>query len=110
MSPSALATALAQKRVLLCVGSGGVGKTTSAAALALAAAESGRSAVVCTIDPARRLANALGLRELGNTEQAVPEENFRRAGLAMRAPLFAMMLDMKQTWDAFLEGSLPPEQ
>ena len=59
-------------RVVVCCGSGGVGKTTTAAAVALRAAEYGRTDVVLTIDPARRLAQALGLEDLGNTPQRVP--------------------------------------
>ena len=64
MSTTALASALAGKRVLICVGSGGVGKTTAAASLALRAAVDGRTSLVCTIDPAKRLANSLGLTGL----------------------------------------------
>ncbi|MFD7652676.1 ArsA family ATPase [Actinosynnema sp. NPDC059797] len=78
-------------RVLVCCGSGGVGKTTTAAALAVRAAERGRRAVVLTIDPARRLAQSLGLRELDN--------NPRRVEGAFRGELHAMMLDMRRTFD-----------
>jgi len=87
------------RRVAVCVGAGGVGKTTVAAALALHRARLGGKALVCTIDPARRLANALGLRSLGNVESRVPEEAFREAGVRARGQLFAMMLDVKRTWD-----------
>ncbi|GAA2358879.1 ArsA family ATPase [Saccharopolyspora halophila] len=83
-----------ETRVIVCCGSGGVGKTTTAAALAVRAAERGRKAVVLTIDPARRLAQALGLRELGNTPKRVEPEGFEPAG-----ELNAMMLDMRRTFD-----------
>lgn len=83
-------------RIVVCCGSGGVGKTTTAAALALRAAEQGRRVVVLTIDPARRLAQSLGLTELDNVPRLV-------TGLALDAvpggSLDAMMLDMKRTFD-----------
>ena len=69
------------RRIVVCVGSGGVGKTTVAAAIALDRALAGGRALVCTIDPARRLANALGLSSLGNVESRVPEHKFADAGL-----------------------------
>ena len=72
-----LADILAAKRILVCVGSGGVGKTTSAAALALEAALRGRRTLVLTIDPAKRLANSLGLEALGHEIQEVPAERLR---------------------------------
>ncbi|OLF07721.1 ATPase [Actinophytocola xinjiangensis] len=81
-------------RVIVCCGSGGVGKTTTAAAIGLRAAERGRKTVVLTIDPARRLAQALGLRELSNTPREVEVEGFEPAG-----QLSAMMLDMRRTFD-----------
>src|SRR5206468_6209881 len=77
-------------RILVCCGSGGVGKTTTAAALALRAAERGRRTVVLTIDPARRLAQALGMEALGNEPGRVA---------AARGDLHAMMLDMRRTFD-----------
>jgi anion-transporting ArsA/GET3 family ATPase len=64
---------LGGRRIAVCVGPGGVGKTTVAAAIALARALEGARVLVCTIDPARRLANALGLSALGNVESRVPE-------------------------------------
>jgi anion-transporting ArsA/GET3 family ATPase len=85
--------------VLVCVGAGGVGKTTVAAAIGLQRALEGGRVLVCTIDPARRLANALGLASLGNVETRVPEHAFAEAGLAPRGELHAMMLDVKRTWD-----------
>ena len=80
-------------RVVVCCGAGGVGKTTTAAAMALRAAEYGRTVVVLTIDPAKRLAQALGINELGNSPQRVP--------LSSEVPgeLYAMMLDMRRTFD-----------
>ncbi|HZE14423.1 MAG TPA: ArsA family ATPase, partial [Mycobacterium sp.] len=80
-------------RVVVCCGAGGVGKTTIAAAMALRAAEYGRTVVVLTIDPAKRLAQALGINDLGNSPQRVP--------LAPEVPgqLYAMMLDMRRTFD-----------
>ncbi len=81
-------------RIIVCCGSGGVGKTTTAAALGVRAAESGRRAVVLTIDPARRLAQSLGLSELDNTPTAIPGIDEASGG-----SLDAMMLDMKRTFD-----------
>lgn len=89
------------KRILVCVGSGGVGKTTTAATLALMAARRGLRTLVLTIDPARRLANSLGLDELGHTVQQVPPE-LVHAGVAAppaRGELHAMMLDQKAAFD-----------
>jgi anion-transporting ArsA/GET3 family ATPase len=80
--------------ILVCTGSGGVGKTTTAAALALRAAERGRRTVVLTIDPARRLAQSMGLSELDNTPRRVAGADTSRGG-----SLDAMMLDMKRTFD-----------
>ncbi len=101
----ALEALLREKRMLVCVGSGGVGKTTVAAALGLAAARRGRRTVVCTIDPARRLADSLGIGELGNEVREVPPARLR-AGGAEPAPggaLYAMMLDVKRTFDRLIE-------
>ncbi|MHB1615048.1 MAG: ArsA family ATPase [Actinomycetes bacterium] len=81
-------------RIVVCCGSGGVGKTTTAAAAALRAAERGRRVVVLTIDPARRLAQSMGLEHLDNTPRQVPRVD-RSAG----GDLHAMMLDMKRTFD-----------
>lgn len=88
-----LSELIAQRRVLVCCGAGGVGKTTVAAGLGVAAAAAGRRAVVVTIDPARRLADAIGIPELGNQ----PTEVFRPAGAD--GVLAAMMLDTKATFD-----------
>lgn len=95
-----LSDILAIKRIVICVGSGGVGKTTTAAAIAMAAACSGRRTLVITIDPAKRLANSLGLHQLGHEIQQVADELLDVA--APRQPggeLWAMMLDQKQAFD-----------
>ena len=110
MSATSLGQALATKRVLVCVGSGGVGKTTVAATLALRAAVDGRSSLVCTIDPAKRLANSLGLGALGNAESQVPATVLEGVGVKPKAALHAMMLDMKQTWDELITRFAPPDQ
>ncbi len=94
-----LADILLQKRVVVCVGSGGVGKTTTAAALALSAALQGRRVLCLTIDPAKRLANSLGLTAMTTEEQLVPSELFTAQGLTMAGSLSAMMLDTKKTFD-----------
>jgi anion-transporting ArsA/GET3 family ATPase len=107
MAGTSLSQSLASRRVLVCVGAGGVGKTSVAAALGLARAMDGGKVLVCTIDPARRLANALGLAALGNAETRVPEEAFAAAGLRPRGQLFAMMLDVKRTWDDLVTRHAP---
>lgn len=94
-------------RVMVCCGAGGVGKTTTAAALALRAAERGRSVVVLTIDPARRLAQSLGLRELTNNPRLVaPTGQIETAG----GRLHAMMLDMRRTFDEMVQAHASPER
>jgi anion-transporting ArsA/GET3 family ATPase len=90
-------------RVIVCCGSGGVGKTTTAAALGLRAADRGRNVVVLTIDPARRLAQSLGLTELDNDPRPVD-------GVAGQGSLAAMMLDMKRTFDEFVESNADRER
>lgn len=90
------------QRLLVCVGSGGVGKTTTAAAVGLWAALQGRRVLVLTIDPARRLANSLGLNEIGNTEVRIPLERLMPEGWSASEPtgeLWAMMLDPRSTLD-----------
>ena len=91
-------------RVVVCCGAGGVGKTTTAASMALRAAEYGRTVVVLTIDPARRLAQALGIDDLGNHPQRVP--------LPAEVPgqLHAMMLDMRRTFDEMVTQYSGPER
>jgi anion-transporting ArsA/GET3 family ATPase len=102
-----LREALRSRRIVVCVGAGGVGKTTVAAAIALDRAARGGRALVCTIDPARRLANALGLSALGNVESRVPDQAFAEAGVRRRGELFAMMLDVKRTWDDLVTRHAP---
>src|SRR5271156_5834869 len=91
-------------RVVVCCGAGGVGKTTTAAAMALRAAEYGRTVVVLTIDPARRLAQALGIDDLGNTPQRVP------LAPEVTGELHAMMLDMRRTFDEMVVEYSGPER
>src|SRR3954469_5314119 len=88
--------------MVICAGSGGVGKTTTAAAVALGLAERGRRVSVVTIDPGRRLANALGLQELDNEP--------RRVEVEVEGELWAMMLDAKRTFDELIEHLAPAER
>jgi len=97
-----VADLLEGKRICVCGGSGGVGKTTTSAAIALGMAARGLKVAVVTIDPARRLANALGLDELENTPRRVEPERFG-GQLEMRGELWAMMLDPKRTFDELIE-------
>lgn len=92
-------------RIIVCCGSGGVGKTTTSAALALRAAERGRRVVVLTIDPARRLAQAMGIEELDNTPRPVAGVDDAAGGR-----LDAMMLDMKSTFDEVVLSQATPEK
>ncbi len=92
--------------IIVCCGSGGVGKTTSSAALALRAAERGRKVVVLTIDPARRLAQSMGVVELGNVPTAV--SGLSAEGKARGGSLDAMMLDMKRTFDEVVQSQASP--
>ena len=95
--------ALLRPRIAICVGTGGVGKTTVAAALALEAARRGRRTLVLTIDPARRLADALGVRALGNQPEALPRDALTALGVPAQGSLSALMLDMKRTFDDLVE-------
>jgi anion-transporting ArsA/GET3 family ATPase len=95
-----LAELIAERGIVLCCGTGGVGKTTTAAVTALAAARQGRNAVVVTIDPAKRLADTLGLAELGNTAREIPRERWDVDGTAEPGGrLSALMLDTRATFD-----------
>jgi anion-transporting ArsA/GET3 family ATPase len=99
---------LAAKEIVICCGSGGVGKTTAAAAAAaMAAAHLGGKVLVITVDPARRLANALGLEQFGNVESRVPSELFAAAGVEPRGELWAAMLDTKLSWDELVRSHAP---
>src|SRR5438270_6682357 len=101
---------LTAKEIAICCGSGGVGKTTTAAAAgAMAAANHGGRVLVLTVDPAKRLANALGLRGFGNIEKRVPNEAFKAAGIEPRGQLWAAMLDTKQSWDDLVLRHAPDE-
>jgi len=102
-----LASLLDDHRIVVCVGSGGVGKTTIAAALALAGAQRGRRAMVLTIDPARRLAQSLGLENLSARGEEIPEEVLRAASVSLSGSLSAGMLDQKSAWDEFITRHAP---
>jgi anion-transporting ArsA/GET3 family ATPase len=93
---------LERKEVCICAGSGGVGKTTTSAAIALGMAARGSKVAVLTIDPARRLASSLGLADLGNEE--------RRVDAPVDGELWAMMLDAKRTFDELIEWHAPDER
>jgi anion-transporting ArsA/GET3 family ATPase len=99
----------AARRLLVCIGSGGVGKTTLAAAIGLREAQAGRKVLVCTIDPAKRLANSLGLQAFDQRETEV-----QLAGLpstpAAPGRLFAMMLDLRRSWDQLIERTASSPQ
>jgi anion-transporting ArsA/GET3 family ATPase len=109
-------------RIIVCCGSGGVGKTTTAAALGLRAAERGRHVVVLTVDPARRLAQSMGLDSLDNTPRPVPldgpglADGFSGNGASGASgdgdggSLHAMMLDMKRTFDEIVEAHSDPDR
>jgi anion-transporting ArsA/GET3 family ATPase len=105
-----LADVLDSHRVVVTVGSGGVGKTTTAAAMAVHAAMEGRKVLCLTIDPARRLANSLGLDEMTTSEQDVPRALFQRYGLECKGALSAMMLDTKRTFDGLVEKYASDEE
>ena len=104
-----LATRLTGKRVCICAGSGGVGKTTTAAAIAAGLAARGQRVAVVTIDPARRLASSLGLTALGNEPRRVEQHHFAAHGLELRGELWAMTLDAKRTFDELIELLAPDE-
>ncbi|MEN0066048.1 MAG: ArsA-related P-loop ATPase [Myxococcota bacterium] len=97
---------LERTRLVVCVGAGGVGKTTTAATIGLAGALRGRKAMVLTIDPARRLANSLGLSTIGNVGTKV---DLQALGLDAEGELWAMMLDSRGTFDALIAKFAPDE-
>jgi anion-transporting ArsA/GET3 family ATPase len=102
---------VAAKEIVISCGSGGVGKTTTAAAIgAMAALHLGGKVLVVTVDPARRLANALGLEAFGNVETQVPVEAFEAGGVEPRGELWAAMLDTKQSWDDLVRRHAPNAQ
>ena len=94
-----LAQLIADKRVIVCVGAGGVGKTTLSATIGVAAARLGRRTLVLTVDPARRLASALGLAQFDENVQQISIADFHAQGCDVLAPLDASMLDVKRTFD-----------
>jgi anion-transporting ArsA/GET3 family ATPase len=99
---------LAAREIAITCGPGGVGKTTTAAATAaMAAAYQPGRVLVLTVDPARRLADALGVQGLGNAERRIPDELFREAGVTPRGELWAAMLDTKESWDALIRRHAP---
>ncbi len=106
-----LESLLATKEIVVFCGSGGVGKTSVAAAAGVAAATRlGGKVLVLTIDPARRLASALGLEGFGNVEKQVPVEAFKAAGLEPRGELWAAQLDTKRSWDELVLRHAPDEE
>jgi anion-transporting ArsA/GET3 family ATPase len=99
---------LSGKRVLVCVGAGGVGKTTTSAALALGLAMRGQKVAVVTIDPAKRLASALGLQELSGEPRQVAVDS--KSAVKIEGELWAMMLDVKRTFDEIVTRLAASEQ
>ncbi|MGI8594187.1 MAG: ArsA family ATPase [Solirubrobacteraceae bacterium] len=97
------------KRVCICGGSGGVGKTTTAAAIAMGMAAQGGKVAVVTIDPAKRLAASLGLEELDNDPRLVDPAVFTERGMEFKGELWAMMLDSKRTFDELIARLAPSE-
>ena len=93
--------------ICICAGSGGVGKTTTSAALAAGLAARGQKVCVLTIDPAKRLADSLGLEELGNTPKQVDPKLFEPCGVELKGELWAMMLDAKATFDELVRKHAP---
>jgi anion-transporting ArsA/GET3 family ATPase len=102
-----IADVLADRRICICGGSGGVGKTTTSAAIAMGMAARGLKVAVVTIDPAKRLAQSLGLEDLGNEPRRVDPALFADAGVEMEGELWAMMLDAKRTFDEVIERLAP---
>lgn len=108
---ASIAELLEGKRVCICAGSGGVGKTTTSAAIAAGMAARGNRVAVLTIDPAKRLADSLGLPELGNTERQVDPALFDEAGIDIGdGELWAMMLDPKATFDEVVRKHASDEE
>jgi anion-transporting ArsA/GET3 family ATPase len=107
---SALDELVAHKKVIVCAGSGGVGKTTTSAAIGMHAAVHGKKTAVLTIDPARRLASSLGLKELTNDPTKVSPRKFAAAGMEPKGELWAMMLDTKTTFDSVVMQYAPSRE
>jgi anion-transporting ArsA/GET3 family ATPase len=106
----ALDDTLDGKGICICAGSGGVGKTTTSAAIASGMAAQGLKVCVLTIDPAKRLADSLGLKELGNEATQVDPKLFKAQGIEMKGELWAMMLDAKATFDDLVARQAPDEE
>ncbi len=106
----AIGDILAGKGICICGGSGGVGKTTTSAAIATGMAAGGLKVCVLTIDPAKRLADSLGLKELGNEARRVDPKLFESQGIEMKGELWAMMLDAKATFDELVARQAPDEE
>ena len=98
------------KEICICAGSGGVGKTTTSAAIATGMAAEGKKVCVLTIDPAKRLADSLGLEQLGNEARRVEPALLERQGIEARGELWAMMLDAKATFDELVRRHAPDEE
>jgi anion-transporting ArsA/GET3 family ATPase len=110
-APESLRELLLTKRVVIAVGAGGVGKTTTAAALSVAAAQRGRRVLCLTIDPAKRLAQSLGLERMTSEAVQIDPARFAAVGAPLRASLTIMMLDTKRTFDDLVEKySSTPEK
>ncbi|HEV7398800.1 MAG TPA: ArsA-related P-loop ATPase [Solirubrobacterales bacterium] len=107
---SAVGEILEGKDICICAGSGGVGKTTTSAAIALGMASRGLKVCVLTIDPAKRLADSLGLKELGNEARQVDPKLFAEQGVEVEGELWAMMLDAKATFDELVARQAPDEE
>ncbi len=107
MSAQQIRELVEDKRVIVCVGSGGVGKTTTAAALALYGTLIGKKTLVITIDPAKRLANSLGLDALSHAPQPIPGARLAPFGVPPQGALCAMMLDLTFAWDDFVRRAAP---
>lgn len=100
---SAVLSLALSKRVLICCGSGGVGKTTTAAALALQVATLGKKVLVLTIDPAKRLADSLGIAKIDYQERQIAPAQLKKVGIELKGSLHAMMMDTKQTFDDLIK-------
>jgi anion-transporting ArsA/GET3 family ATPase len=105
-----LGDVLEGKEVVICAGSGGVGKTTTSAAIAAGLAARGKKVCVLTIDPAKRLADSLGLAELGNDARQVDPALFEAQGVELKGELWAMQLDPKATFDELIARQAPDEE
>ena len=110
MSGSDLASVLLERRICVCVGAGGVGKTTTSAAIALGLAARGRRVALVTIDPSRRLAGALALSDLSNEPQPLSPAHLAPTGLDLRGEVCAMVLDPKRTFDELVTQLAPDER